>query len=508
MENNKKNLLEFLYIYRNDNFEDGEGIRSLSFSVNNVAKLIIKNKLEKEISIKIVFWDTAKNSEIITKFNFFDKNYAILIKYLFLDKKILGKKNKIFNSGLAINEALKKINSDFFIFLVGRTYFNDLSFENLVKYLKNKKIKKVSTFFTINRFFLNYGINTLEDYDYINYYINNFDLESKKNYFYPGLSGGFGAIGSNLSLIKIARGFNENFFWGMNDIELGFRLSNFYHFPENLIKKNIYVFDINKKSNSIRKELLTSGMNLTKSNKWGLSSNNKQFQFLEYSEKNQFEKIFRENNLSFNYIKKFILFIINYFTNFKKFRLIDFFVYLIMCVYRLNKSLIIIDSQIDTNITKVIGSVNKYSSILQISNFLNLNLSIPNTSMFLSSQGFVGLLNFFNKRKLNNLNISILRDKFMFLTSLDLIFIGSKNKNIHKLILNKFSAAKLIVLKKISNINYSKTKKYTIKIGKFIVLSDLNLDNISKRIYFFLYFIYLLNFFLSIKEIFKKIVIK
>ena len=179
-----------------------------------------------------------------------------------------------------------------------------------------------------------------------------------------------------------------------------------------------------------------------------------------------------------------------------------------MCVYRLNKSLIIIDSQIDTNITKVIGSVNKYSSILQVSNFLNLNLSIPNTSMFLSSQGFVGLLSFFNIRKFNNLNISILRDKFMFLSSLDLIFVGSKNKNIHKLILNKFSPAKLIVLKKISNINYSKTKKYSIKIGKFIVLSDLNLDNFNKRIYFFLYFIYLLNLFLSIKEIFKKIVIK
>jgi DNA repair exonuclease SbcCD ATPase subunit len=66
---------------------------------SNLSPNSLQTLLEKEISIKIVFWDTAKNSEIITKFNFFDKNYAILIKYLFLDKKILGKKNKIFIGG-------------------------------------------------------------------------------------------------------------------------------------------------------------------------------------------------------------------------------------------------------------------------------------------------------------------------------------------------------------------------------------------------------------------------
>ena len=195
-------LLEIVYVYKDDRFEGEDGIKNLSFSINNIAQHIYKNNCKNSIIINVVEWKADENNPIINKI-FINQKFSSIIKYTPITKEIIGDDNK-FNTCKAFNVAISRTKSKFFMLCVSRTFFNDLSFKNLLSFLTNNLFENDHSKFlySISRYYVNFEILNEYDEKYLNYLINNFSNLPKKNFHYPGLIGGNGALLCNSELLK------------------------------------------------------------------------------------------------------------------------------------------------------------------------------------------------------------------------------------------------------------------------------------------------------------------
>ena len=300
-------LLEIVYVYKDDRFEGEDGIKNLSFSINNIAQHIYKNNCKNSIIINVVEWKADENNPIINKI-FINQKFSSIIKYTPITKEIIGDDNK-FNTCKAFNVAISRTKCKFFMLCVSRTFFNDLSFKNLLSFLTNNLFENDHSKFlySISRYYVNFEILNEYDEKYLNYLINNFSSLPKKNFHYPGLVGGNGALLCNSDLLKKKKGFNENYWWGMNDIELGYRFSQKYDI-KNLLSENIYSFDVNKKSNNLRPSKLKE-YNLNKVNvlnNWGFNQHIIYSRSININEFKNYNLIFQK--LTVKKINKIIFF--------------------------------------------------------------------------------------------------------------------------------------------------------------------------------------------------------
>ena len=122
MSNN--NFLSIVYVYRDDDFDQGDGLRNLSFSINNIFENIKRNNLLSAIKIYLVEWG-ANLEKPITRKLFLKDEFIHSLVYVPILSKDYEEKN-FFNTCIAMNALIRRCESDFFLTCVGRTFFNNV----------------------------------------------------------------------------------------------------------------------------------------------------------------------------------------------------------------------------------------------------------------------------------------------------------------------------------------------------------------------------------------------
>lgn len=399
-----KNFLSIVYVYRDDDFEQGNGIKSLSFSINNIFENIKRHNLLSSTKIYLVEWDANLKKPITRKLFLKDAFVENLIYVPILSKD--HREKKIFNTCIAMNAVIRRCDSDFFLTCVGRTFFNDITFDNLISFLKNKnfEIEKSKTFYSISRFMLNYNIRNERNYCNLNNFINNYSSLPERNFHYPGLVGGNGALICSTELIKKMRGFNENFWWGMNDIELGYRMSS-KHNIRNLYNSNIFCFDVNKISNAKRTSQLNDLDNDFKENdhNWGLGDRNLDFIKINKIDKINFEEIYQNKPVIVNFFELFFVILKSIYKLKIQIQFRDIFIFYICKMYMIDKVLINLDKKNDFNLINHLGNVFPLMNLDILLTNVKLNNKIIECSMKLSNCNYLGRINFYNNRDHNEI---------------------------------------------------------------------------------------------------------
>ncbi len=473
MSNN--NFLSIVYVYRDDDFEQGDGLRNLSFSINNIFENIKRNNLLSAIKIYLVEWG-ANLEKPITRKLFLKDEFIHSLVYVPILSKDYEEKN-FFNTCIAMNALIRRCESDFFLTCVGRTFFNSNTFDNLISFLKNKNFEneRSKTFYSISRFMLKYNIKSKRNHNHLNNFINNYSSLPERNFHYPGLVGGNGALVCSTELIKKVKGFNESFWWGMNDIELGYRMSSNYNL-RNLYNRNIFCFDVNKQSNNKRKSQLNDLDNSFKENdnNWGLRNRNLDFIKINKIEKTSFDNIYQNKPDVINFFDLFFIILKSIYKLKLQIQLRDIFVIYISKIYKLDKLLISLDEKPDFKLINHLGNLFPLMNFDILLPNVRLNNRIIKCSMKLSECNYLGRLNFYNNK--NHNSIFIKQDFDLYVTkfydqnlSEDKLTIFEKstkeifdNKDIH--ILNKN-----LKIKK-SRIIIDSFKKYNEKINFLYVL--------------------------------------
>lgn len=393
----KENLLNFVYVYKLDNFEGSMGLKNFSFSIDNLSRNIINNKLSEEVKITIVEWNYDQSNSIINNLYIKDK-YKKIIDYIPITKKL--SKNNNFNSCTSMNVAINRINSKFFLNCPSRTFISEACFKNLIDFIKNhkKSFFHKNKFYTINRLFLDYEIKNKKDHSYLNYYINNFEKYLKPNFYYPGLVSGFGGLLCETKILKKAKGFDERFWWGMNDIELGYRLSK-YNEIINLTSKNIFFFDINKRSNANRSLDNLNFLKKKKDESWGLKNKIIKIKKVNNLTSLKFDKIYSHlSNIKFDY-KSFKTFCFKNILKYDNvFEYDHFIVLLLNFIVKINLSFFSINSANNLNLIYSSCLVNKFSTNFFYCNNLSISKNFISSSVTISNNGFNGNIKFKNKK--------------------------------------------------------------------------------------------------------------
>ena len=111
--------LNIIYVFKNDNFEGKEGIRNLSFSINNICKNIKKSNYSGKIKITLVEECKSFKQQLVSSKLFIEEENLKYINHLL----VTNEKNQDFNSCKCFNYAFKNIKSEFSLWLVGRIFF-------------------------------------------------------------------------------------------------------------------------------------------------------------------------------------------------------------------------------------------------------------------------------------------------------------------------------------------------------------------------------------------------
>ena len=456
-------LLEIAYVYKDDGFEGTSGIRNLSFSINNIANQLYKNNCENKAIINIVEWEGDEKNPIINKI-FINKKFSSLIKYTPITKKITGNDN-VFNTCAAYNVPILRTESKFFMLCVSRTFFNDLSFKNLLSFLNDKSHENNHSkyLYSLSRYYVNFEINNKYEEEYVNYLINNFSSLPNKNFHYPGLVGGNGALICNSELLKKNNGFNENFWWGMNDIELGFRFSEKYNI-KNLLSENIYSFDVNKKSYTFRPSRLKNNDNYKDNiiDNWGFKQSVINSRSINTNEFKDYDLIFQK--LSIKKLTKFT-FLLNALKTCFKYRLdIDFkhlVIFYIFNISKISKFLFFSNNVNEINTSILISSINNCLNFHYYFYDVLFNDHLVINSMTLGKLNFWGIFKIFiNKEYQKELSNNNMPEMIFYEKNLSIPKIEIKENNINKFLFYNYDVSHLKKIrdpldkKKILSVNF------------------------------------------------------